>query len=188
MSLREHLVKRMWWLGCCAESSKSISRRNNVLPGRQMKQIKFSFPISDWSCRLVHDLQERQVRSKSMISWRRDSEIRASCAKLLSTIPNSSRQVQGLIVLDGLVAKPGSLQAWSMVWRLLEHTGSGAGGSTCQEIIQVQCNATQEKHRKNTWYRLRNRRIFGIMRAKRASRTEDKRLQNTQYLLSCQFQ
>ena len=100
-----------------------------------------------------------------MISWRWDSEILASCATLSITIPNSSRQVQGPIVLDGLVVKPGSLQAWSMVWRLLEHTGSGAGGSTCQEIIQVQCNATQEKHRKNTWYRLRNRRILGIMRA-----------------------
>ena len=74
MSLRERLVKRMWWLGWHAESNKSISRRKNVLPGRQAKQIKFSFPISDWSCRFVHDLREHQVRSKSMISWRWDSQ------------------------------------------------------------------------------------------------------------------
>ena len=133
MSLREHLVKWMWWLGWRAESNKSISRRKNVLLGWQTKQIKFSFPISDWSCRFVHNLRERQIRSKSMISWRWDSEIRASCATLSITIPNSSRQVQGPIVLDGLVVKPGSLQAWSMVWRLLEHTGSGAGGPHVQK-------------------------------------------------------
>ena len=59
----------------------------------------------------MHDLRERQDRSKSMISGSRDSEIRASCATLSSTIPNSSRQVQGPIVLDRLVVKPRSLQA-----------------------------------------------------------------------------
>ena len=129
MSLREHLVKRMWWLGWRAESNKSISRRKNVLPGRQTKQIKFSFPISNWSCRFVHYLRERQVRSKSMISWRRDSVLPVQHYRAQSL----TVQVQGPIVLDGLVVKPGSLQAWSMVWRLLEHTGSGAGGPHVQK-------------------------------------------------------
>ena len=169
MSLREHLVKRMWWLGWCAESNKSISHRKNVLSGWQTKQIKFSFPISDWSCHFMHDLRERQVRSKSMISWRQDLEIRASCATLSSTIPNSSRQVQGPIVLDGLVVKPGSLQAWSKDYSNTLDQASGVHMSRNHPS-----NPTQEKHRKNTWHWQRNRQILGIMRAKRASRTEDK--------------
>ena len=98
MSLKNRLVRQIWWLGWDLGKKGSISRLRNARPGLHTEQMRLSFPISDRSSLCLQEALECHALSNSRVSSSLVCEMRVSWVTLLSSIPSSFRVVQGTTV------------------------------------------------------------------------------------------
>ena len=95
MSLKNRLLRRIWWLGWDPREKSSITRRRNVWPGLHTEQMSLSFPFSDRSSLFLLEALECHARINSRVTSSLVSEMRVSWVTLFSSIPSSSRVVHG---------------------------------------------------------------------------------------------
>ena len=120
-SLKNSLLRRMWWKRLCTPLVRSIIGCRKVLPGTTALQASCRVPISDWSS--IKRTERRPVEAFKSAWVRRSlsSGSRASIRVLSSSIPMNSKTLEGPRVLYATTGLRSDMNTRSNVLKLDKH-------------------------------------------------------------------